>query len=34
MAEKKEKFRMEAEECEGRYCTSAETKQKLNSVSP
>lgn len=29
MAEKKEKFRLEAEECTGRYCTSAETKQKL-----
>ena len=29
MAEKNEKFRLEAEECTGRYCTSAETKQKL-----
>ena len=29
MAEKKEKFRIEVEECTGRYCTSAETKQKL-----
>lgn len=29
MAKKEDKFRLEAEECTGRYCTSAETKQRL-----